>query len=397
MFKSCLVIIAIATFFQGFNLSGIQGALQEAVPAKTKPEHDEATVVKLILEGPEPGEYGYRAVGQAGALQAGKRYLLKLEVENPFDHDIEFTTVSPGCSCTDFDFDAQVFKAGVVTKGSLVYITPNFSSKGKLLIGLSLLNRGTSPKHVAATVTIHGELKGVIDFGRANHNFEVTSDRMEFEIPVFFTAPVASADLTVSSSQPLRDVVTKIEPVDENNAIIRFMVPKIALPDSGISGLVSLRHEPTKTSREISVTFYPQLPIVFRPTFLTFRKSANEGLVATALVQIRLPHEGAREIQDSQEAQGNDNTSEDVAVKGSPSSNLDVQCEYDGRLLGSSATYLANQIWRIKIDAGPNDLISKQKNEDQTSDDDSALRCRIKVDGKAYELSVPFLLVEVDR
>ena len=395
--KSCLVISAIATFFLGFNLSGVEAALQEAAPPKSKPEHDEAAVVKLILESPEPGEYGYRAVGQAGALQAGKRYLLKLEVENPFENDVEFSTVNTGCSCTDFEFKTQVFKAGAITKGTLVYITPNFASKGELTIGFSLMNQGITPKHVAARVTIHAELKGVIDFGRAYHNFEVTNDRMEFEIPVFFTAPVTSADLTVSTSQPLRDVVAKIESIDDNNASIRFMIPKIALSDSGISGLVTLRHEPTKTSREISVTFYPRLPVVFRPTFLTFRKSANGDFVATALIQIQLQNEGARENQDSQEAQRNDNTSENVAVTGSPTSKLEVQCEYDGRLLGSSATYLANQIWRIKIDAGPNDLISKQKNENQASDDDSALRCRIKIDGKVYELSVPFLLVEVDR
>jgi hypothetical protein len=379
------------------TLSARPEASQDSDAAKVQNEYDEIVVVKLRLEEPEAGEFGYRAVGQMGALRPETRYLLKLEVENPFERNIEFTSFKTSLALTNFDFEPKVFKAKSVSTGTLVYITPDFATKGELLASFSLMNRGASPRHVAANVTIHGELQGVIDIGRARRDFEVTNDCMEFEIPVFFTAPVTGSELTVETSPPIRDVVTKIEPVDENNATIKFLIPKIVLPETGISGAVTLRHDPTQTCRELAVTFYPALPVILRPNFLRFRKGSLGKLEAAVLIQVHLPAEVQSANSDHVGDRQNEKIIESNSEAKRPPAQLEVLCDYGGRSLDASTRYLANHIWRIKVTTSRNVLQQNaDRIENDQTDDGSTIRCRIKVDGKFHEFNLPFLLAEED-
>jgi|GEM_PF-2584097 len=235
--------------------------------------------------------YGETSLGE---LQAGGQYLLSLSLTNNTEVPIAIKTLKTSCTCISPRFPESILEPGKTVSGDVFFRVPAESSTGEFHGRIEFHVDPASPP--IGAVNFSGAILGSLYAGGNVHVLELKENVGEWDIPVFFTAPITLDSLTVEKGPGLEDVQVSLVR-NRHGHFLRLMVADPMLDPGGVLGSLELIHKPTGQSRRISLTICRAAPFRLSPQTLHFVRKKDRETEYRAIAMLQLSDDLVRKVE----------------------------------------------------------------------------------------------------
>jgi hypothetical protein len=285
-FASCLLKQYLVASFVLFSiLSNSSSAIfsQQTAPPKLNASQDgnkkKLPVEKTIsLAGTiRPAIKGsvYECPFKLGPLEAGKVFLLNLEIQNPTETAIEYDNVALQCSCSNL----TPSKGTIPAKGSASLMVRMVTAANPRAPNYAFSIRLSGGEIVRKNLllTFDYESKNFLKIERAIQNVELTSTESlkEVKIPINFTSPVTIDNLTVKAVKQIKDVVFNPR-TDGDQSYLEVLIHKDVLTNGALWGEYQVVDKVTGAVAKGVISAQTVKDISITPAVVRFRPMDTE-------------------------------------------------------------------------------------------------------------------------
>ncbi len=318
-------------------------------------------------------EYVNRSVGWAQfggttwvpALEAGKKYKIKLRVDNSSSTPLVFDNVETSCQCGTFRLDETTVPAKQHVKGELIWSVPGSGERNRAGVMATLFLKG-QPQ---AEISIRAYLKGNLYVGNVSEGQRLDAGMFEWKIPIVTSEPLELKHFELSLSEKLDGFAVSMEKLDKpsvaqvpssgqnppraQRGIITILAPESIVGNDFRFGELTVADPSSRKRFKRSLALYTRPPVRVSPVSLFFqqKKDSDDLVVAQALLQIDLRYfklEGLDEASASQDE---------------TEFSLKAKLSLNGTAVPVKTVHLAKTVYRLKVTCKKNLFESSKKVE----------------------------------
>jgi hypothetical protein len=215
----------------------------------------------------------HRAEVDLKSLEAGKSYRIKLAVQNPSQHPIEFVRFDFNCRCLTLESPLEPIPAGHSREWVFLLNTPRRASKILALHQIRLLR---SDGNVAAEISVKYELANMFAVTQSQVKLEVPYGQAftTTRVPLVITPPMELKNLELIVAKPLQGL--RIEWADDHEGPgVIVSATREALGAGTLAGSVSVRQRGTDDSDGFFLTVGLGRKLTIQPDLLRLTPNAD--------------------------------------------------------------------------------------------------------------------------
>ena len=307
-------------------------AVQDPATPPLEIDHEQ-TINVVLIETPNPfgpPSYHCRIIGDP--VQLGTRVRFNFKISNSGSEDFVFDRIDTGCGCLVMTCEKNVIPANgsEIVNAAADYFVQRSHAAEQYGFNVQFM-LGKKPN---CSIHFTGQLEGVLSIPQVP-TMESTGDFSEWRIPIITTKPVELNRLEIQLSESLKDLVARVEVVDNKGAIV-VSGPTISLGLAGIVGEVKVRDPLLAIQASTRVSFLKRPAVRISPLVIRFTKADPEKEIFSANVLIQ--------AVDKKSENGMDKVKNLIQS---------IECRADEHELQVSKTQINDQLYRVNLTFSP--------------------------------------------
>ncbi len=223
-------------------------------------------------------------------VDGGRKYLLKINLVNPYQEAIQFSSVTLSCGCGKFVADSQEIPALGSANFKMQFQVPNLVvSEGNVIAAQFA---GLDPAERALMLRVEYTAKNVFGFLQNRVDIEIPkSERVvSTRIPIRLVPPMTLDKLKLEVSEHMKDLAIDLvgDDTDSEMPYIRIEAAKLAVPRHGIQGNLRLHQPESKQEAYVQVHLKHRDSITLRPESIRLaRDNHSKPYEFTAMLRVQ--------------------------------------------------------------------------------------------------------------
>jgi hypothetical protein len=232
----------------------------------------------------QSGQYIARV--DAGKLNAGSEFNVRVEIESPSNEPISFKAINPICACFDARVSSMSLSPNEVITLDFRASVPRKTQRVNAAWGI-FLEPDTETGLGGIHINVGFEVAGLLSFDDKRLVLEASSREVdaEFNLPMMLTMPVESGNVMVHLPESLKSVKTKVLTKDGKN-YLNLIVPYKLLETTYVSGEISCMDSTTGMEDTIYCVIKAESPAAIYPSILRGIFADDGSATVSAMVRV---------------------------------------------------------------------------------------------------------------
>jgi len=274
----------------------------------------------------------YSAEIDAGVLNVGTNYRIRVSIRNPSNEDMAFRGIKPGCACFDVKASSMLLQANKA-------ITLDFTAPVPKKMAIPnaswqiRMEPDTESDFGGIGVIVRYEVAGLLSFldKRVVLESSLRDDMAEFHLPLILTKPVEVANLLVNLPESFQGIEATVLTKDEKH-FLNLKVPHELLKAKYVSGEISCMDSTTGIEDVVYCVIKGESPAAIYPGILRGRVTESGSAVISAMVRLA--------ITINRDATGKDSSTSMGAI---------IDATFDNKPLQLDLTKISESTFRVSV------------------------------------------------